>query len=140
MQIKQLNPNFLMPTKGTKGAGAFDIYMPEPGSCSGDFPTIVPLGFSAAIPLGHAAILIPRSGAGFKHGVELNNTCGLIDSDFRGEWHAAIKTKSGAEFNWNQGDRVLQFIVVPIPDIQLELVFELDDTDRGNGGFGSTGT
>lgn len=138
MRIKPLHPNFIKPTKGTQGAGAFDIYMPEAGSCDG-VPTVVPLGFAAEVPPNHVALLVPRSGTGFKHGVELNNTCGVIDEDFRGEWKASVKTKNGLEFNWNSGDRVLQFLIVPIADVELEVVEELNETDRGAGGFGSTG-
>lgn len=139
MRIKPLNPNFIMPIKATKGAGAFDIYMPNPGSASGHTPTIVPLGFAAAVPEGHVALLLPRSGVGFKHGVELNNTCGVIDSDFTGEWKAAVRTKNGGHYSWDAGDRVIQFMIVPIADIELTLSDELDSTDRGSSGFGSSG-
>lgn len=139
MRIKSLHHNFIKPVKSTKGAGAFDIYMPLPGSVIGAIPTKVGLGFAAEVPEGHVALILPRSGAGSKHGVELNNTCGVIDSDYRGEWIANIKTKSGAHFNWESGDRLLQFIIVPVINVTLELVSELDSTERGSGGFGSTG-
>jgi dUTP pyrophosphatase len=139
MRIKALSPNFVKPIKSTKGAGAFDIYMPEAGSCYGDVPEAVPLGFSTAIPENHVALIFPRSGVGAKNGVELNNTCGVIDSDYRGEWKAFIRTKSGEQFKWNMGDRVLQFLVVPVAWIDLEVVDELNETDRGDGGFGSSG-
>lgn len=139
MRIKALSPNFIMPIKGTDGAGAFDIYMPLPGSVIGQSPTRVPLGFATEVPVGHVAIILPRSGTGSKHGVELNNTCGVIDSDYRGEWIANIKTKDGSYFSWDSNDRVLQFLIVPIADIQLKRVTELNSTDRGEGGFGSSG-
>lgn len=139
MNIKQLHPNFIMPSKGTQGAGAFDIYMPESGSVSGDTPTIVPLGFAAEVPAGHVALILPRSGVGSKLGVELNNTCGVIDSDYRGEWKAAIRLKDGGYHSWNTADRLLQFLIVPITNVELVLVPELDTTERGTGGFGSSG-
>ena len=138
MRIKQLHPNFIMPTKGTEHAGAFDIYMPEDGSIQGN-TQFIGLGFSAAIPENHVALLLPRSSSGAKYGVELNNTCGVIDSDYRGEWKAAMKTKSGLNYSWSAGDRVLQFMIVPIANVKLELVDELDSTSRNTGGFGSTG-
>lgn len=139
MRIKSLHPNFKMPVKSTKGAGAFDIYMPESGIAFGDSPTEVPLGFAAEVPEGHVAMLFPRSGSGAKHGVELNNTCGIIDSDYRGEWKAFIRTKSGNHFSWNSNDRVLQFLIVPVLDVELEPVDDLNTTERGAGGFGSSG-
>lgn len=97
------------------------------------------LGFAAAIPEGHVGILLPRSSAGAKYGLELNNTCGVIDSDYRGEWKAALKTKSGIPYEWKAGDRLLQFMVLPIANVTLQEVKFLLDTSRGTGGFGSTG-
>lgn len=139
MRIKALHENFIMPVKGTNGAGAFDIFMPVPGTIYGAMPYKVGLGFAAEVPVGHVALLLPRSGTGAKYGVELNNTCGVIDSDYRGEWIANLRTKSGAQFSWAMRDRVLQFMIVPIADVTLEQVKELTDTDRGSGGFGSSG-
>jgi dUTP pyrophosphatase len=138
MRIKALHNNFIMPVKATKGAGAFDLYMPEAGVINGS-TQFIGLGFSAEVPVGHVALILPRSGAGAKHGVELNNTCGVIDSDYRGEWKAAMKTKSGLGFSWEAGERVLQFLVVPVADVTLEQVEDLETTDRGAGGFGSSG-
>ena len=139
MRIKPISPNFIMPIRSTKGAGAFDIYMPEDGNVFGPNPTVVNLGFAAEIPENHVALLLPRSGTGFKYGVELNNTCGVLDSDFRGEWKASIKTKNGENFSWKAGERILQFMIVPVALVELELTDSLSDTDRGSGGFGSTG-
>ena len=139
MRIKPLHQNFIIPVKSTKGAGAFDIHMPVPGSIIGDTTTKVPLGFAAEVPEGHVALILPRSGAGSKHGVELNNTCGVIDSDYRGEWIATLRTKNGGVYTWDTGDRVLQFLIVPILEVTLELSDELDNTERGSGGLGSTG-
>jgi dUTP pyrophosphatase len=97
------------------------------------------LGFAAAIPPGHIGLLLPRSSTGAKHGMELNNTCGVIDSDYRGEWKAAIRTKSGIPFSWEAGERILQFMIIPVADVMLELVDSLEETSRGSGGFGSSG-
>lgn len=127
-----------MPTKGTSLAGAFDIYMPEPGIISGD-SQIIGLGFAAEVPTGTIAMLVPRSGAGAKHGVELNNTCGVIDADYRGEWKAALRTKSGEPFSWSAGERLLQFLLIPVLNVEFELVDSVSKTERGSGYFGSTG-
>lgn len=138
MRIQSLHAGFIMPTKGTVQAGAFDIYMPEAGVATGN-SQLINLGFAAEVPEKHVALLLPRSGAGAKYGLELNNTCGVIDSDYRGEWKAAIKTKSGIPFKWEAGERVLQFMIVPVATVQLELVDSLATTERGSGGFGSSG-
>lgn len=138
MQITAIHPQFKLPTKGSDQAGAFDVYMPEAGIATGT-SQLIKLGFAAAVPLGHVALLLPRSGAGAKFGLELNNTCGVIDSDYRGEWMAAIRTKSGISHSWSAGERMLQFLIVPIYMTTMELVDSLDTTERGTGGFGSSG-
>ena len=138
MLIKPIGPSFIMPTKGSNDAAAIDLYMPESGCVSG-VEKKIPLGFAAAIPKGYVGLLLPRSGAGAKHGLELNNTCGVIDADYRGEWIAVMRTKSGNEFCWQAKDRVLQCVLVPVLSPTLEQVEDLDATDRGEGGFGSSG-
>lgn len=139
MRIKQIHSKFKLPIKSTQGAGAFDIYMPESGSVFGNVPTPVPLGFAAKVPDGHVALIFPRSGVGTRDGLELNNTCGIIDSDYLGEWKAFLRTKSGEHFSWNADDRVLQFLIVPVSNETLELTDDLGESSRGSGGFGSTG-
>lgn len=138
MEITAIHPNFIMPVKGTEKAGAFDVYMPEIGTANG-ITQFVGLGFAAAVPEGHVALLLPRSSAA-KSGLELANTCGVIDSDYRGEWKAALRSKSGLPISWNAGDRLLQFLVVPVAQVTLTQVARLNDTVRGAGGFGSTGS
>lgn len=139
MRIKPLHKNFIMPVKSTQAAGAYDIYMPSEGQCTGAAPELYGLGFAAAIPPGYAAIILPRSGVGAKFGVELNNSLGLIDSDYRGEWKAALRTKNGLQFTWDAGERVLQFMVIPLAHVILREVESLDDTERDISGFGSSG-
>ena len=139
MRLKKLHIDLIMPTKGSEQAGAHDLYMPEAGSVRGRVSTMVSLGFAAEVPTGYVALLLPRSSTGAKFGLELNNTCGVIDSDYRGEWKAALKTKTGIEFAWDKGDRLLQFLLVPVLTVNLELVDELSSTVRGTGGFGSSG-
>lgn len=101
-----------------------------------------PLGFAAAIPKGYVGLILPRSGVGAKYGVELNNTCGVIDSDYRGEWAASLKLKETGrtpEIVFKAGERLLQLLVVPTFQVTPTLVEELSTTDRHVGGFGSTG-
>jgi len=142
MQFKKLHPNFQLPQRGTASAAGYDLFMPSAGAlreCEVGNTQLVGLGFSAAVPEGYVALILPRSSAGAKHGVELRNTCGVIDSDYRGEWMVAVKTKEGQEFGWAEGERLFQFILVPAGNFTPELVEELPTSDRGEGGFGSTG-
>ncbi|TNF01491.1 MAG: dUTP diphosphatase [Gammaproteobacteria bacterium] len=140
MKIKPLHPNFQVPTKGTDQAGAYDIYMPTSGALhfGSDEAVKVPLGFAAEVPEGHVALLLPRSSAGAKKGLELNNTCGVIDADYRGEWIAFLRIKNSESLHWDQGERLLQVLIVPAASVNFEVVDELSSTDRGEGGFGST--
>lgn len=139
MRIKSLHIDHIMPTKGSEQAGAYDIYMPESGSVGGLWPTKVALGFAAEVPQGHVALLLPRSGVGTTYSVELNNTCGVIDADYRGEWCASLRTKDGMAYTWDKGARVLQFIIVPVLNVTLVACDELSNTQRNTGGFGSSG-
>ena len=138
MRIKPLHSNFNTPTKGTNGAGAYDLYMPVSGSIPENGICKVGLGFAAEVPANHVALILPRSSTGAKYGVELNNTCGVIDSDYVHEWFATLKTKNGKELFWSAGERILQFIIVPVASVEFEIVDELEATER-KGGFGSSG-
>jgi len=140
LNIQPLHTNFKCPTRGTDRSGGFDIYMPEPGVLERDVKgQMVPLGFAAEVPTGHVALLLPRSGAGAKHGVSLNNTVGVIDTDYRGEWMACLRLKNHQPLTWEAGERLLQFVLVPVATPELQIVDSLEDTDRGEGGFGHTG-
>lgn len=145
MQFKQLHPNFQLPVRGSATAAGYDLFMPVAGKVEARVnwasPThkLIGLGFAAVVPSGFVALILPRSGAGAKHGIELRNTCGVIDEDYRGEWMVAVKTKEGHEFGWAEGERLFQFILVPCGNFEPVLVDELPVTNRGVGGFGSTG-
>lgn len=141
MNILPLHPNFRLPERSSALAGAYDLFMPAAGTVYArqNHALMVPLGFAAEVPEGHVALLLPRSSAGAKQGLSLNNTCGIIDADYRGEWKAALRVHNAAPLNWRAGDRLLQFLLVPVLCPTLALVTELAATDRGAGGFGSTG-
>lgn len=139
MKVLAHHHNFQLPIKSSEAAGGYDLFMPEDGQANMDEVTKVPLGFSSEIPEGYIAMLLPRSGAGAKFGLELNNTCGIIDADYRGEWIANLKTKQAQGMKWKAGDRILQYILVPVLDSPPERVHSLTTTFRGIGGFGSTG-
>lgn len=145
MQFKRIHPGFQLPLQASDAAGGYDLIMPAAGrihrreNWASSTHTMVGLGFAAKVPDGHVALILPRSGAGAKFGLELRNTVGVIDADYTGEWMVAAKQKEGNELDWAAGDRLFQFIVVPVAKVTPELVDELPVTSRGEGGFGSTG-
>ncbi len=146
MKIKLLHPNAKLPTLGSEHSAAYDIYMPEYGRLNTKETGHVyklPLGIASEIPEGYAAILMPRSSAGIKKGISLTNTLGLIDSDYRGEWLAAIHgpfDTSGKHITWEAGDRLFQFYLVKTHTPKLIESSSLSTTLRDKGGLGSTGS
>lgn len=139
LNIKALHPDFQAPKQATDGSAGFDIYMPEPGSIPAGEKVKIGLGFAMAIPTGYVALIAPRSGVGSKATLEVANTIGFIDSDYRGQVFATLRTKDGTPYSWEAGDRLLQCVIVPVPKMNIEIVDELDETVRGEGGHGSTG-
>lgn len=137
MKIHLLRPTASLPKRGTPHSAGFDIYMPEDGKVNGTAVKFG-LGFASEIPEGWMALLLPRSGVGFKHGLEVNNTVGVIDADYRDEWFASLRTKSGLEFSWKAGERILQAVLVPRYLGEIVEVDSVEMTER-TGGLGSTG-
>lgn len=138
MKFLAMHPDFILPTRGTKNSAGYDLYMPEAGMANGT-PKLIKLGFATQIPVGYVGLLLPRSSTGVKYGLEVNNTVGVIDSDYQGEWMASVKTKSGIPYSWEKGDRLFQAVFVAHLMTKPELVTELEATERAAGGFGSTG-
>lgn len=101
---------------------------------------LVPTGMCMAIPAGYEVQIRPRSGLAYKHGVTCLNTPGTIDADYRGEVKVLLINHGHDDFIIRRGERIAQMIVAPITQPVFESVSELDDTERGIGGFGSTGT
>lgn len=143
IQFKQLRDGFILPKYATAGAGAFDLHALEDGAV-GVWPSgrgaplaKIPLGFAVAIPDGTALLLTARSGHGAKYGAGVPHGYGLIDSDYRGE--VMLVLQATIPFNWKAGDRIGQAMLVPYIRANLMIVNELPGTERGEGGFGSTG-
>lgn len=101
---------------------------------------LVPAGFSMALPVGYEAQVRPRSGLALKHGVTVLNTPGTIDADYRGEIKIILINLGQKEFVISRGMRIAQMIIAPVTQASFISVENLDDTQRGEGGFGSTGT
>lgn len=145
MKIKLLTDTAKMPTRADSGAAGYDVYADEiivrDHEISGyEYVTVeIGLGFASEIPEGKAALLMPRSGLGTKQDFRLKNTIGLIDPGFIGEWMIKATCKPELAYSMEQGDRIAQFILIDAYTPELEQVEELTETERGDGGFGSTG-
>lgn len=127
------------PSYATAGAAGMDVVSAEdlvlqPGQ---RYP--VSTGFALAIPEDYEIQVRPRSGLAFKHGITLPNTPGTIDCDYRGELKILLVNYGDAAFAIHRGDRIAQLILAPVWRAAFTEVAELDDTERGHGGFGSTG-
>ena len=131
-----LAPGAIMPTRGTDGAAGYDLYAIEDVTINCFQFTLVSTGVAMAIPAGHYGRIAPRSGLAVKHGVMVGAV--VIDSDYRGEIKVALATLNGV-YEFKKGDRIAQIIIEPVVTPELVQVDSLDDSERGDGGFGSTG-
>lgn len=131
-----------IPHYATAGAAGLDLRacIDRPLTLASGAAELVPSGI--AIHLGDpglAAVVLPRSGLGHKHGIVLGNLVGLIDSDYQGQVMVSVWNRSGLAFTINPMDRIAQLVVVPVVQVELNLVEEFTESRRGAGGFGSTG-
>lgn len=125
----------ILPRRATSGSAGFDVFAPNGVILPANSVTPVDLGVSVAIPDGHAALLLNRSGLHLKHRVWA--ATGLIDSDYRGVLTAAMRNDGNADYEIKTGDSIAQLLFVKLADVTFELG-ELDKTARGENGFGST--
>ena len=100
---------------------------------------LIPTGLHIALPVGYEAQVRPRSGLALKKGVTVLNTPGTIDADYRGEVGVILHNRSNVPFTINDGDRIAQMVVAPYAKAEIQYVEQLDETERGEGGFGHTG-
>jgi dUTP pyrophosphatase len=132
-----------MPAYGTPGAAGLDLRacieataIIQPGQT-----LLAPSGIAIHLDdPGYAAIVIPRSGLGAKHGIVLGNLVGLIDSDYQGQIFVSLWNRGQTPFTLEPMERIAQLVVVPVQQVQLNIVDEFVASERGEGGFGSTGT
>ena len=140
LPVVRLDPDLPLPAYAKEGDAGLDLYARE--GCvlaAGGGRALVPTGLAVALPPGHAALVLPRSGLAFRHGVTLVNTPGLIDAGYRDELKVVmINTDPHTAYEVHRGDRVAQLLIQPIDVWELVVVDELDGESRG-GGFGHTG-
>ena len=128
-----------LPAYATRGAAGMDVLAAEDVSLAPGARHAVSTGFSVAIPEGYEIQVRPRSGLALKHGISVPNTPGTIDSDYRGELKVILINHGDADFAIARGDRIAQLVLAPVTLAGWREVEALDETERGAGGFGSTG-
>ena len=143
LQIQQLRPYATIPTQATAGSAGYDLY------AALEAPVSIPVGEIVRIPTGIAAapdrkdvalFIMARSGLASKHGINLANGVGLVDSDYRGEIQVGLCNLGNQPYTIRPEERIAQLVVTPVCLLPIEEVEVLDETGRGEGGFGSTGT
>ena len=139
--IKKLNPNVELPAYKTNGASGMDLmaFTEEPIKIAPSSSYLVPTGLSIAFSKEYEVQIRPRSGLAAKNNITVLNTPGTIDSDYRGEIKIILFNHGKKDFVINNKDRVAQMILTPVVKMELEETDNLQDTLRGEGGFGSTG-
>jgi dUTP pyrophosphatase len=129
-----------LPSYATQGAAGLDVVAAEDFALDAGERKAVPTGFSIEIPPGYEVQVRPRSGLALKHGVTCLNTPGTIDSDYRGEVKVILANLGQEVFAVRRGERIAQLVPAPVLRASFEEVAQLSDSQRGSGGFGSTGT
>lgn len=141
LKIQKLNENVTLPSYQTEGAAGMDLcaFLSEPVTLKSLERKLIPTGLKMELPKGYEAQVRPRSGMSIKHGITLVNCVGTIDEDYRGELCVPVINLSTEEFTIQNGDRIAQMVISPVTKAEIEIVTELSNTSRGEGGFGSTG-
>jgi len=146
VKVKLLDPRigkeFPLPQHATAGSAGMDLRacLKEPLVLKPGDTALIPTGIAIHIgDPGYAAVLLPRSGLGHKHGIVLGNLVGLIDSDYQGEVLVSCWNRGKSEFTVNPGERIAQMVILPVVQAQFEVVSEFEGSQRGAGGFGHSG-
>ncbi len=141
IKLKKLNENAVVPTYGSEFSAGADLY-----ACTTDEIKIksgetklIPTGLAMEIPVGYAGFIYARSGLASKKGLAPANKVGVVDSDYRGEIMVALHNHSNEEKVIEAKERIAQLVIAPFLKVNFQETDSLDDTDRGTGGFGSTG-
>ncbi len=142
LRIKKLNENAIVPTYGTVMSAGADLYnLPgENIKIAAGETVLIHTGIAMEIPAGYCGLIFARSGLATKRGLAPANKVGVIDADYRGEIMVSLHNHSSVDATVEGGERVAQICIVPFLKADFELTEDLSDTDRGAGGFGSTGS
>ncbi len=143
LKIKKVNENAVIPHRATEGSAGLDLCacIDEPLTLGGGETALIPTGLAIALPSAqYGAFIFARSGLSIKHGIGLLNAVGVIDSDYRGEIKVGVINQVKEPYTIQPGERIAQLVVMPVSTMPVEEAESLDETERGSGGFGSTGT
>ena len=141
LKIEKLEHCLGLPEYKTEGAAGMDLVasISEPITLKSLERKLIPTGIKIEVPMGYEAQIRPRSGLSIKHGITLINCTGTIDSDYRGEVCVGLVNLSGEQYTINPADRIAQMVIAEVVQGEIEIVTNLSETQRGEGGFGSTG-
>lgn len=141
INVKKLKESAKLPFRATEGSAGADLYacIEAPVTVEPDQRATIPVGIAIEIPAGYGGFVFPRSSVACKFGVSLPNCVGVIDSDYRGELCVPVINHSTRSYTVNSGDRIAQLVILPVENAVYEYTDNLSDTERGEGGFGSTG-
>lgn len=142
LKIKKLKENAKVPVRGTSGSAGLDLCaaIEEPVTLSGGETAVIPTGIAIALESPEfGAFIFPRSGLAVKHGIGLLNSVGVVDSDYRGEIMVGLINQIDKPYTIEPGERIAQMVIMPVSMMPVTEVQVLDETERGSGGFGSTG-
>ena len=141
IRLKRLSPRSVLPRRGSDLAAGYDIYacLDEPLTIPPHATAAVGAGFAAALPEGWFAAIFARSGLAARRGLRPANCVGVCDADYRGEYIVPLHNDSDTPQTVEPGERIAQMILLPCRELRFREVEELEDTERGAGGFGSTG-
>ncbi len=138
----RIGKEYPIPSYATKGSAGIDLLamLDEEITIKPGQTTLIPTGMAIHIENNnYAAVILPRSGLGHKHGIVLGNLVGLIDSDYQGQLFVSCWNRGDTEFKIEIGDRIAQLVVIPVAQVEFNIVENFDKSERGEGGFGSTG-
>lgn len=142
LKITKLREGAVLPGRATAGSAGMDLcaLLEHPIAIRPGERALIPTGIAIALPsAGYVALVFPRSGLAVKLGITLSNCVGVIDSDYRGEIQVGLINQSESEYVVRDGERIAQMVVMPVCLLPVEQAETLDETERGSGGFGSTG-
>lgn len=137
LRIRLLSEHGKAPQCASSGAAGYDVFSAQDATVSARGRAVIATDISLDIPAGHYGRVAPRSGLAVKHGIDVG--AGVIDSDYRGPLGVVLFNFGDVDFVINRGDRIAQLLIEPIAKPIVTVVTELDETERGQGGFGSTG-
>jgi len=137
LKFKKLHPNAKVPSYAYRGDAGMDLYVPENTLIKVGERKTIPLGIAMEIPDGHVGLMFDKSSLSHKHGLKTYGN--VIDSGYRGEIHVGIMNLSDKDYELKIGDKIIQMLIMPVFQVDIVVVDELTESDRGHGNFGSSG-